>query len=203
MVGHVAGDDRAEDADGGDDRRTVTAPLLRQGFGDQRDAAAEFAGQAESGDETPEGIGLETINQPVRDIRHRIEQDGTEERREPSHAIAEDAEEDAAEEHAHHLPGKEVLIPRGAGDEVPEAEAVEALLPHGHEQRQVVDVDEVAQGADDDGGVQQVLPKGARFGREVGGAHEGGVTLSDRAGWPWKCQTTLPRSRPGNLDRCR
>jgi hypothetical protein len=32
MVGHVAGDDRAEDADGGDDRGAVAAPLLRQGF---------------------------------------------------------------------------------------------------------------------------------------------------------------------------
>jgi tagatose-1,6-bisphosphate aldolase non-catalytic subunit AgaZ/GatZ len=51
-----------------------------------------------------------------------IEKDGAEERGEAAHAVAEDAEEDAAEQHARQLPGKEILIPGGAGDQMAEPE---------------------------------------------------------------------------------
>ena len=193
MVGHVAGDHRAEDADGGDQRGPVAATLLGQRLGDERDAPAELAREAEAGDEAPRGVGFEAMHEAVGDVRHGIKQDGAEEGRQAAHAVAEDAEEDAAEQHAGHLPGKQVLIPGRAADEVPEPEAGQAVLADRHEQREVVDVDEVAERADDDGGLQQILPEGARRFRKNGGAHEGGVTPSDRADWPWKCQTTLPR----------
>ena len=85
------------------------------------------------------------------------------------------------------------MVPLAARDEMSQAEVFQTLLPHGHEQREVVDVDEVAEGADDDGGMQEILPERARLGRDYGGAHVSGVTPSDRAGWPWKCQTTLRR----------
>jgi hypothetical protein len=60
MVGHVAGDHRAEDADGGDDGRAVA--WRRSSDKDSETSAMQppsSPAEAEAGDETPEGIGLE------------------------------------------------------------------------------------------------------------------------------------------------
>ena len=180
-LGHQAGHDGAEDADGGDERGAIAAALLGEGFRDERDAAAELAREADAGDEAPGRVGLEAVDETVGDIGQRIEQDGSEERRQAAHAVPEDAEEDAAEEHAGHLPRHQVMVPLTALDEMLQAEIAQTLFAHGHEQGQVVDIDEVAERADDDGGVQEILPERARLGREIRGAHEGGVTPSDRA----------------------
>ena len=132
------------------------------------------------------------MDESVGDVGDGVKQDGTEEGRQAAHAVAEDAEEDAADQHAGHLPGKQVLIPSRAADQVAEAETGQAVLTDGHEQREVVDIDEIPESADDDGGLQQILPERALLVRKIRGAHDGGVTPSDRADWPWKCQTTLP-----------
>ena len=190
ILRHGAGDDGAEDAYGGNHGRTVAATLLRKNLRDQRDAPAELAGQADPGDETTGGVELQAVGEAVDDVGERVEQDRTEQGGQPPHAVGEDAEEQAPEEHPEHLPVERVgQRRRVAGD----MERRQAVLLHGHHEREVVDVDEVTQGSDDHGGMQQVLPEGTLLDREIRGAHEGGVTPSDRADWPWKYQTTLPR----------
>ena len=52
----IRGQQRAEDADGGDHDRAVAAQGLRQDFRHERDAAAEFAGQSEPGQEPADSI---------------------------------------------------------------------------------------------------------------------------------------------------
>jgi hypothetical protein len=41
---------------------------------------------------------------------------------------------------------------------MPKPEVAQALLAHGHEQGQVVDIDEVTKRSDDDGRMQEVSP---------------------------------------------
>ena len=73
------------------------------------------------------------------------------------------------------------MVPLAARDEMSQPEILQTLLAYGHEQREVVDIDEVSEGADDDGRMQEILPERSWLGREIRGAHEGGVTPSDRA----------------------
>ena len=163
-------DDRAEDADGGDHHGAVTAQGARQDFGDERDAAAEFAREAEAGEEAADGVAVEIVDEAVGEVGQRIEDDGAEEHLEPAQAVAEQAPEESAEEHAAHLPVDE---PRALADELVagEAEALEAGDADDAEEDEVVDVDEIAERADDDGGVEE--GGGDLAGRMATGALDG------------------------------
>ena len=97
-------DDRAENADGRDDHRAVAAQFAREHFGNERHAAAEFAGEADAGEHAPERVSGEGVHKGIRDCRRRIQRDGAEKQQASPLFVAQDAPEDPAEEHAGHLP---------------------------------------------------------------------------------------------------
>ena len=67
-LSHQAGHDGTEDADSRHERGTVAASLLGEGFRHERDAAAELARQTDARDEAPGRIGLEAVDEAVRDV---------------------------------------------------------------------------------------------------------------------------------------
>ena len=146
---HQSADDRAEDTDRGDEGGAVAAQRLGQHLGDERDAAAQFTRQPEAGNEPPHSVGFDGMNKAVGKIGRRIKQDGTEEQRHAAHAVAEDAKEDPAGQHAEHLEVQEqdaVIHQRLAG----KAQALEAGNAQDGEQDQVIDIHEIAERANDD-----------------------------------------------------
>jgi hypothetical protein len=127
----------------------ITAQSFRQNFGDERDAAAEFAGQAETGDETPHGVSLDGMHKTIGNIGDGIKQNGTEEQRDAAHAVAKDAEENAAEQHPEHLQIEEqntVAHQKFTG----KTHGFEARNPQDGEQDQIINVHKIAERADDD-----------------------------------------------------
>ena len=149
-----AADDRTEDADGRDHHGAVTAQFAGQDLGDEGDAAAQLAREAEAGDEPAGGVPVHIVDEGVGEVGGGVEDDGAEEEADASAPVAEQAPEDAADEHAAHLPVEE---PGAIGDEgvAAVAEAGEAGFADEEEEDEVVDVDEVAEGADDDGRVEE------------------------------------------------
>ena len=94
------------------------------------------------------------MDEAVGNVGERVENNGAEERLEAAELVAEQAPEKAAEKHAAHLP---VDKPRALGDELiaGEAQALEAGNADNGEKDEVVDIDEVAERADDDRGMDQ------------------------------------------------
>ncbi len=151
--GDEPADDRAENADGGDDHRAIAARLLGKNFGDERNAAAEFARETETGDETPGGVSLDGMDEAVGDVGDGIEQDGTEQQNDAAQAVAENSEGDAANEHPGHLAIEQkdaVFQNLVAG----KSQILQARAAHDAEQDQIIHVHEIAERADDDGGLE-------------------------------------------------
>jgi hypothetical protein len=94
---------RAEHAHGGDDGRAVAAQRLGQHFGDERDAATEFACQTKAGDKSPHGIGFDGMDKAIGNVGNGVKQDGAEEKCHAPDAVAKNAEENAADQHTEHL----------------------------------------------------------------------------------------------------
>ncbi len=98
QAGDEPADDRAKNADGGNDHRAVAACFLGKNFGDKRDAAAEFARKAEAGDEPPDGVSLDGMDKAVGDVGDGIKQNRAEKQNDAAKAVAENAEGDSAEQ---------------------------------------------------------------------------------------------------------
>ncbi len=158
-VGDEAGDDRAEHADRGDDHRAVTAQVPGQRFGNERHAAAEFARQPDPGQHAPEEVGIERMHEAVRQRGRRIKGNRAEEQPAAAFNITQHAPEDAAEQHPGHLPIEQA---QALGDEVITGQPQAAQAGHANdaEKHQVVDVHEIAERADDDGGLQEPTGEG-------------------------------------------
>ena len=172
QIGDQSADDRAENADRGDDHRAVAARFLGEDFGNERDAAAEFARKSDTGDETPDGVSLDGMDKAVRDVRHGIKQNGTEKQDHAAQTVAENPENDSADEHSGHLPVQQenALFQNPAGGN---AQILQARAAHDAEQNQIVNIHEIAERADDDGGLEDFAHggfAGFHFGAGFSGA---------------------------------
>jgi hypothetical protein len=90
------------------------------------------------------------LNESVRKVSQRIDEDGHEQHAGAAQAVAQHAPEDAAQHQAEHL---DVDDEESAFKRVGHAEVVERRNAHDAEEQQVVDVHKVAQRGDPHGGV--------------------------------------------------
>jgi hypothetical protein len=143
-------EDRSQDADPRDDRRAVPAKMLRQDLGDERDTGAEFAREADAGDEAQCRIRFDACRERVGEVRRRIQENGTEENRETSLLVAEDAPQNSPEEQARHLrvDEQDTFIEQLL---FWNAEVFQALDAYDREEEEIVDVDEIPECRDHDG----------------------------------------------------
>ena len=159
FVGDETADDRAKNADGGDEHSAVAARFFGKNFGNQRDAATEFASKPKTRDETPEAVGFDGMDKAIGDVRNGIKQDGTEENGQSAKTVAEYSECNSAKQHSEHLQIKQMNSLREnlvAG----KTQVFQARAAHDGEQNQIVNVHEIAERADDDGGLEDFAKGG-------------------------------------------
>ncbi len=133
-----------------------------QDLGHEGDPCPELACQSDAGDEAQGRVGGKGRDHPVRDVRDGVQEDRAEHDLEPAFPVTQDAPEDAADEHASHLHVEEI---HAVVDQLlaGKAKRFKARHPDDAEEHQIVDVDEVAEGGDDDGQAEYMAEVAARF----------------------------------------
>ena len=120
-----------------------------QDLGHQGDARPQFPGQADAGDKAERRVGRQRADHAVGEVGQGVEEDGGEHDFEPPLAVAEHPPEDATDQHPGHLhvekkdPGIDQFL-------ACKAKGFETWYPHDAEQHQVVDIDKITEGGDND-----------------------------------------------------
>ena len=149
------------DTDAGDDGGAVRALGLGQAFDHEGDANTQLAREAEAGDHAQDLKLPDTGDEAIQQRRGGIDDDRSEQRRQPAPAIRDHAPHETANQHADHLQTKQV--PESCGNvRIDHSERFQAAFADHADQHDVVDVDEVAEGRDDDGQREQA-PGGATW----------------------------------------
>jgi len=118
------------------------------------------------------------VDKGIGDVRQRIKDDRAEKDFQAPEAVSQQPPKHAAEHHPTHLPVEE---PRALGHEFVAfvTEARQAACADDEEQDEVVDIDEIAKRADDDGGMEH---RSDDLARRVGGltadGHPNGLAQS-------------------------
>ena len=99
------------------------------------------------------------MHESISQICNRIKHDGSKQQGHAPHAVAENAEENSADEHPQHLQIQQqdaVVHQRIAGV----AQVFEAGNPQDGEEDQIIHIYKIAESAHDDGGVQHLAQSG-------------------------------------------
>ena len=147
--GDGVGQNRAGDANRGDQHRAVAAHLRMQNLGDQRNARAQLSGQADARDEAQHGVSLQRSDETVGDVGQRVDENRAEHDLQPPLHVAEPAPQNATDQHSDHLhvEQKNAVVDQRLAFE---AERLEARHAHDAEEHEIVNVNEVTKRGHDD-----------------------------------------------------